>query len=472
MDPHYQSGTSGVMHLMYNSLLGYVNEKGDNFELRPELAESWEIVNPTTIVLKLRKGVKFHDGSDFNADVAKWNIERMQGPKSGAKIHVANIKSVDVVDDYTIRLNLSAPTAPLLTNLTATDMFPFIVSKAQAEKYGDQFGQHPSGTGPFQFVNWVKDQSVNVKRFDGYWEKGADGKPLPYLDGVSFKYNMDVTVSLIDLRAGQLDLVSDVPLDQVPLLKTQPNLALYANPWSGRNYNLAIHTSNGPFAQNKKLRDAVFYAIDRDGVGKAIAGDLGVGSYYFWSKYQIGYNDKLPRYTYDPNKAKQLLAEAGYPNGIDMKFIVIARKPDDRTAEAVDQMMRNVGIRSKLSLMERVAWVGIVSSKPPGDYDMTQFMGNLDPDPDLLSKQFVTNAVWNWNGWSNKDMDACMEESRSTYDKDQRQKIYERCQQIVYENAYFTTTWYGMRYDAVQKSVKGYQWGWKYPWLRGAWLDR
>ncbi len=179
--------------LIFESLVRYdvVDYKAGKSELKPELAESWQQVDPKTVVLKLQKGVKFHDGSNFDAAAAKWSLERMgEDPKSLSKALAANFASLEVVDSYTLKINYKTPSAISVLNLTsATDgtgsVGPLIVSKAQLDKLGeDGFASNPSGTGPMKFDEWKRDQEVSVKKFEGYWRKGADGQPLPYLDGL------------------------------------------------------------------------------------------------------------------------------------------------------------------------------------------------------------------------------------------------------------------------------------------------
>ncbi len=476
MDPHSGKGTGNfVFRQLFNPLVNlFRNDKTNAFELTPELAESWE-AKGNQITLKLRKGVKFHDGTDWNAEVAKFNIDRMKSPMSGAKFHVQEVKSVDVVDSHTVRLNLTAPSASLLSKLAAQDYYPYMVSKAAVEKYGDdEFAERGIGSGPFQLAEWVKDQKVVVKRFDGYWDTGADGKPLPYLDGIEYRYIRDTAVAVLELRSGGLDaVVSEMPLDLVKTLQGNPEIVIYENPWHGRNYTLTFNArGDRPFTKDVKLRQAAWYALDRDGLAKGVGVGLGKPSFYFWEQLQVGYNDKLPKNNFDQAKSKQLLTEAGYPNGLDLDFTFIARKPDDRTAEAVDQMLNAVGIRSKMRPVEKVAWTAIMRQEPAGTFDMTMFKGTVDYDPDLLGRQFATGGIWNWSSWSNQEMDKCLEDGRSTYDDKQRQEIYERCQKLLFETAYFSPTWLTVRYEAANKRVKNIVQNWSRPMIRYAWLDR
>src|SRR5579883_838871 len=196
--------------LVYDYLTKVVrNPSTGVFEVQPSLAESWQIADSTTIIFKLRQGVKFHDGSDFNAGVAKWNIERMMtNPKSTAKSEVASIKSVDTVDDYTLKLNLKSPSPAIFVNLSS-DAFGVGAMESQEhwQKVGDSgVARQPVGTGPFQFVEWKPSDHILYKNSGMYWKKGVDGKPLPYLDQVQVNFQPDWTVTVEGLRSGNIDL--------------------------------------------------------------------------------------------------------------------------------------------------------------------------------------------------------------------------------------------------------------------------
>jgi peptide/nickel transport system substrate-binding protein len=189
LDPQSRTGALLGLELVYDNLLrASFDLKTGERTLKPGLAESWEQKDPKTIVMKLRKDVVFQDGSKWDATVAKWNLDRMRTwEKSAAKTEVMVMDSVDVVDEYTIRINLKAAPAGILPIL-ASSLGPHssMVSKAAVDRDGQEaFALRTVGTGPMQFVEWVTGDHVTVKKWDKYWEKGADGQPLPYLDGAS-----------------------------------------------------------------------------------------------------------------------------------------------------------------------------------------------------------------------------------------------------------------------------------------------
>ncbi len=248
---------------MFNTLLE-IDSAG---QVRPGLAESWSYPDPKTLVLNLRKGVKFHDGTDFNAEAVKFNIGRMignpatdpyqAGPQYGRTL-LADVKSVDVIDNYTVKFNLGTPQAALLGNLTinaAAAMF----SPTAVKKWDKDTVNHPVGTGPFEFVEWVKGDHLTVKRFDGYWRKDEYGDQLPYLDGVIVKPIPDTSVALTNLRTGNVDMINELEPAQIPLLEADKNLKTAQ--WGGNALYVMLKNALPPF-ENKALRQAVAWAID------------------------------------------------------------------------------------------------------------------------------------------------------------------------------------------------------------------
>jgi peptide/nickel transport system substrate-binding protein len=361
LDAHLSNVTSlHGFRMLYDCLLRHeLNAETGRFELRPELAESWERVNDRTFVFHLRSGVKFHDGSDFNADVAKWNLDRMrQHPKSGKKDDVTAIQGVEVIGSHLIRVNLKAPTASLLVNLSAAAGRAEMISRTAVEKLGDdQFGRQAAGTGPMQFGEWVPDDRLVLKRFDGYWQSGADGKPLPYLDGAVFRVITDPAVGILELRAGAMDLTDGVEAKDVARVKAVPELVYREVPQSGQIYfTMGFNPRSGPFARSQKLRQAALHALNREAMAKALGfGQARPHYYVYWGPGMLGYDDAVPRHEYSPPRVRELLHQAGHPNGVDVTLTVINRAAEMRIAEVVKQMWDALGIRTTLEVFERLA---------------------------------------------------------------------------------------------------------------------
>ena len=247
LDPHFSVEFSErhVYYLVFNTLVAL--DRG--FNVVPELARSWQVSpDGKRVTFQLQRGVKFHDGTDFNADSVKWNIERILDPQTKspqrAQLEPA-IASVAVVDPYTVAVELKKPFAPLLAALAERP--GFMVSPGAAQKLGQDFGQRPVGTGPFRVVEWLRDSQVTLERFPDYWEKGK-----PYLDRVIYRVVPDPTVRLTMVRTGEVDIATDVDAKDIPSLRNETSLRVSEMKPAARWTALQWHVDEPPF--NNKAR--------------------------------------------------------------------------------------------------------------------------------------------------------------------------------------------------------------------------
>ena len=461
-DPHTAQTGSTDFPLVFDYLTRLDRNSATNgFEVRPSLAESWEVPDPTTVVFTLRKGVKFHDGTDCDAAAVKWNLERlMTHPQSGGKNHTASIASVEAADTHTVRLMLKEPNPVLLVDLSNdADGVGGIMSPTHWQKVGDAgVAREPVGSGPFRMADYRPGSVATYRRFDKYWKTGADGQPLPYLDEVQIVFQQDTSAALLQLRAGDLDVVSYVAGRDVAGVKSNPALFFMELPWQASQYCLCFNARAGArFAGDamKKVRQAVFYGIDRDTVAKAIGLGLGEANYYHSLPGSLGYSDQLPKYTYDPARAKQLLAEAGYTDGLEIRLDFISRPEDTQNAQIYQQMLGQVGIQLTLQPFERVAWVERTLS---GNFEFASFISGTRPDPDLvLGYRFAGAGAGNYSGWVNPEVEAALSEGRSTYDTTRRQAAYERAQAAVYREAYYGFVWRRKQTVASTSALKNFE---------------
>src|SRR4030095_7857964 len=255
MDPHFSGSKIDrqVYHNIYEPLVTLDVKLG----IKPGLAESWQQPDPKTVIFKLRQGVKFHDGTDFNAEAARFNFNRMKTePKSVRKGEVASIDSVDVVDAYTIKLNLKRPDAALLATLT--DRAGMMVSPKVVQERGAELERNArgAGTGPFEFVEWVKDAHLIIKRNENYWNKQSG----PYLDRIRYRAIADDTVKLQSLQTGEIDVMDYVQPRDVAAVKADRNVVVVDVP-SLADFAYQLNLTRPPFA-TKALRQAGRSALD------------------------------------------------------------------------------------------------------------------------------------------------------------------------------------------------------------------
>ncbi len=475
LDPQMSSAFTQAGHrLMFDALFRYelIDEKTAKQEAAGELVESSQMVDPTTFAFKLRQGVKFHDGSAWNAEAARWNLDRMMNhKKSTAKTYVEAIKSVDVVDANTIKVNLKTPSAALLVNLSGVVGPVSIVSKEAVEKLGDDaFNNAPVGSGPMQFQQWLRDDRVTMKKFDGYWRKGDDGQPLPYLDGAVSRVINDAAVALVELKAGTVDIWPEPDAKDVAGIKANPDLVYWEHPSAINGRNLGLNPKQGPFAPNLKYRQAAMWAIDREAIAKTLGFGIGAATkYVYWAPGVLGYDDKLPYYGFDLNKSKQLQAESGVPASTEITISVIARPLDQRVGEILKQMLDTAGFRTQIESIERLAWIEKVKNY---NFDLAFWGGLVGADPDQNTRNLASGAAGNWSGWNDPRMDKCLEDGRSTYDPKQRDEVYKRCQQLIYDEAYVGGLYYWRWGLVYSKSLKNVKTQWTDQDLREVWIDK
>jgi peptide/nickel transport system substrate-binding protein len=461
LDPHTAQTNSLDMILTYDYLTRVdQNPQTGAWEVKPGLAASWDLPDPQTVVFKLQPNVKFHDGTDFNAEAVKWNLNRMMThPKSSAKIATAAIDTVEVVDPLTVRLKLKTPSPTLFVNLSAeADNVGGMMSPTWAEKVGDQgIATSSVGTGPFKVADYQPSNQITYKKFDGYWKQGADGKPLPYPDEATVKVQQDWNAALVALRAGDFDLVNGVAGRDLPTVEQDPKLQAFRMPWSSTMYQITFNARPGArFAGDKMkpVRQAINYAIDREALAKALGAGIGDANFQHLVPGQIGYKDGIGKYEYNPDKAKQLLSEAGFANGFEVTVDIISRPEDQQNAQAYQQMLDKVGIKMEIRPSERVAWV---QKSLAGDFEMGTFLSGVRPDPDLvLGYRFQSDGSGNYMGWNNPQLDSLLKEGRTIYDVAKRQDIYEKVQNMIAEDAYVIFVWRRQGVVATQKTLQGF----------------
>jgi len=372
----------------------------------PWLAESYT-TDPAgkTITLQLRKGIKFHDGTDFNASAVKWNLDESVAQKQFGS---ALIESVDAVDDYTVRIKLHEWNNTLIETLTVSYMAMMISPTATKKNGAEWAANHPVGTGPFKFVGWEKDVKITFEKFDGYWQEGR-----PYIDGIEYAIIADKVVANLSFRNGDADIfLEPLAKDIAPLENDGYNVvrnARYLSAPVGAVLDCADPKS--PFS-NLKVRQAAQHACDNKALLNAIIYGEGIVATQWIYEGHWGYNPGIVGYPYNPPEAKRLLAEAGYPNGFKTKYTYPSGLEYNQLAAAVAAQFKQVGIDLELNpvtfprwlslIFRGGTWEGLVYSGPPPYADVAlglheRFSGDgkhysLMCAPDDY-KQAIRNAI-------------------------------------------------------------------------------
>ena len=425
--------------------------------LRPGLAEAWE-VSPDNLVwtLRLRRGVKFHDGTPFNAEAAKFNLERFLNPDNRAPFRflIAHITKVEVADQYTLRLHLDAPFAPLLAHLSHA--FIGFVSPASVKALpAGGVVEEPVGTGPFIFENWTRGEQIVLRRNPDYWG-GA-----PTLETVTFRFVPEDASRLVMLEAGEVHAIMRVPPKDVPRLQGDPNIKIVKAD-SVRVIYIGFNTQVPPF-NDKRVRQALNYAIDKQAIVDAILEGAGAVSTAPIVPAVFGYHTVGP-YPFDPARARQLLAEAGFPQG----FKATMHHPSGRymmdvaIAESIQSMLREVGVEVELITMEWAAYLAFLR-KPPAEAGHQMFLlgwGCVTGDADYGVYPLLHSSQWPPVGWGvsyfkDERADALMDQARITPDPVQRKALYRDALAIIWEGAPWIFLHNELQINGVRANVRG-----------------
>lgn len=451
MDP--QMSTAAVDRQVYQSIYNPLLRLDKDLTIKPELAEKFEYTDSTTLVITLRKGVKFHDGTDFNAAAVKRNFDRMLDPatKSPRATEIATVKQVDVVDEGTVKITLKSPDAALLAQLT--DRAGMMISPAAIDKFGVDLARNPVGTGPFQFVEWLKSDHLSAKKFANYWEKGDDGQPLPYLDQVVYKPVPDDTVRLTSLRTNTLDIIDQVAAKDVAGLRQQKDLVFDEVPGLGYQ-GLSLNLKKAPF-DKVEVRQAVSYALDRDAIAdvvffgavKAAQGPIAPSS---WA-YDASTNST---FKHDPSMAKQLLQKAGLTPPVKFSCYVTNTPEGIRIAQAYKEMLAEGGLDMDIELLE----FGTALAKY-NNFEHTCFQVGWSgrPDPDGNTTSFLkTGGGLNRDQYSNPQVDTLLDQARATYDQAQRKSLYSQMLKIALPEVPIVYLYWALDQKTFTPRLKGF----------------
>ena len=351
---------------IWNSLLTITPPP--ELKIVPDLAKSWEVLDGgKTYVFHLEAGVKFHDGTDFDAEVAKWNIDRILDPevKSWVRPYYEGIDKVEVVDKYTLRIHMKEPSGALLTALGGYFQGIPMISRKAFETYGKDWLRNPVGTGPYIFKEWVPG-AVILEKNPNYFRKG-----FPYIDTLEFRIMKDPLTASTALRAGEIDFVMRVPMQQVTLLEKSPGLTVVTGPEMAPTIGL-LNMRVKPFDDVRARRAVGGYGINRVEIAKVAFQGRATP---LVSVVPPGVPDAIDlneMYPYKPDEAKRLLKELGFDNKNPLKFTILTNNQDATYADVaalLKEQMAKIGVEAKINLLDATAYVDRVLVKH--DFDMT-----------------------------------------------------------------------------------------------------
>ena len=417
------------------------------------LAESWDVSDPKVMQLNLRKGVTFHDGTPFNAEAVKFNIERVLDPATKATPRAAflSIDHTEVVDEHIVKLHLKRPWGSGLSMLA--DRGGAMNSPTAVKALGLDYAFKPSATGPYKLAEMVSGSHVRFVRNEKYWRRDAAGNPLPYLDEITIRLLQDPTVQVSALRAGEIDLVY-LPYRDVGAFTDNPKFNVSVFQGGNIGYLLAFNTGKPPL-DNMNLRLAVAHAVNPEAINKAVFFNRAiVAKGGMWPTGAWAYDPTVARPTYNPAKAREFLKAGGKPTGFEMDAVMWASDTNTPAAEIVRAQLGAIGIKLSLKVMEvSVATDRFYSS---GEAPLMLTSWSRYPEPDWIAAlNYSSTGYYNASKIKDARMDALVEEGAATIDIDKRKAIYRKIDEIVLGEAWITPLIYGVTYAAAPKNVMG-----------------
>ncbi|HYU17728.1 MAG TPA: ABC transporter substrate-binding protein [Chloroflexota bacterium] len=450
LDPHTSTATTEtyVQRQVYDPLV----DLDANLNPVPLLAQAWEQPDPTTLIFKLRPGIKFHDGTELDAAAVKWHFERQLDPATKAfnRTLLESIKVVDAVDSTTVRLSLKEPDAALLLTI-ANSGAGRVVPKSAFDKFGaDGLVRNPVGSGPFKFVEWVQGSHITLRRNDSYWQKD-----LPYLDEIVFRTVPDSGVKLTELRTGNSDFIDDFLVRDANTIKGDQAFEVSMVP--GLGY-LRIELNHGkPPFDNKPLRQAFAAAVNRSAIDRVVflgSGAIAQGpippNSWAYDKELRGWGPPA-----NPELAKQKLVEGGQSSGFKFTFDVNNATQRVQISQLVQEQLRQVGMEMEILILEPGPYG---ARRPSLEYvsRLATWSGRADPIGNMYS-HFVTGGANNFGAYSNPEVDRQLEIARTSSVREERIRAFQAAQRLIVEDAPVVFLYHEPWIRAWSSKLKGYK---------------
>ena len=477
LDPFRAGAISAKVHMNIFESLTRILPDGT---IAPALATDWKMLDDKTWRFQLRKGVSFHSGTPFNAGTVKWNVETQLNPDKPGKAYAilsGLIKEVRVVDDYTVDIELIRPYAPFVTFVTTSNEAFGQRDPVKAEELGEKFGTTPSGTGPFKYKEWKLGSHVILDRNPDHWE-GA-----PCVDALEFKILPEASTRYAALRSGEIEFTTDLPSEQIAKLEGTQGFNVQLTP-SDRVISLLFNRQHAVL-DDVRVRRAVSLSLDTKLIADKLMGVIGAPTDSFIGPNHLGYM-RVGFLEYDPQRAKALLAEAGYEPGTNPLKLNLGVGPErdprnKEIAELIQASLQAIGAQVKLTAITWKVFYGTLRKKEGMVYDLIILgFGSQSSDPQhSLYNQFhsvnIPPTAHNFSRLRHAEMDRLLTQQASTFDADKRLELIKRIQKIIYDDVLAVPMYVRNRDFEMVDYVKGFkphpiEW---YPYLYSSvWLDR
>jgi peptide/nickel transport system substrate-binding protein len=448
LDPQFVTDvpTSRAVMQIHETLVEY----DQNMNIIPCLAESWTTSpDRLTWTFKLKKGIKFHDGTPFNAEAVKYTFDRIVDPATASprKSTLVMVKEVKVVDEYTVAITTNKPFAPLLAQLTAYNIS--IISPTAAKKWEKKYAQNPAGTGPFKLENWTPGERIVFARNENYWGE------KPYVDKVVFRVIPEDSTRVMLLLSGEADVIASVPPVLTEKLKQSKDVKILRKT-GFRTIYVGLNNKIKPFT-DVRVRRAVAHAINPEAIVNGILNGMANIGGSFESPVIPGAIQGLKPYPYDPARAKKMLAEAGYPNGFTTQFYTPTGRylMDRQVTEAVQGQLKEVGIQAEIKTPD---WGTYTALLDKGTEVPIFLLGKGSPTGDLdltLNLTIKTGGMMNQFQFSNSKIDEMIKEQEGIIDTKKRYQVLYDIQKIVYDECPAVILFYEDQIFGTRANIEG-----------------
>jgi len=467
LDPAYAHDTtsSTVLQCIVD---GLTELDAETLDVKPELAESWEISEDGTVyTFHLRRGVRFHNGREVTADDLKYSMERVLDPKTAADQRwvleeivgsdefsarkADHVAGIEVLDPYTLRIRIKRPYAPFLGLLSMEAASP--VPREEVERLGEDFASRPVGCGPYRFVVWKRDAYIILERYDDYWGEA------PRIKYIKFKVIPEDTLALEKYLHGEFDLLMELPVKRTrDMMESRPD-ETKVWPMLGVYY-IGFNHTKPPFRDNVKLRQALNYAVDKKAICKVILEGVPIPARGVLPPGFPSFDEELQGYPYDPGKAKALLAEGGYPGGKGLSEIILqynTSEAHEAICEAIKNDLADIGVKVRLRNFEWGTHLESIRNHEPEMF-RASWLADV-PSEDNFLQLLVTGKESNYSGYSSPEFDELFDKSRFSTNPDEQRRLYREANRLAVDDA----AWLFLYWYRDVMMVKPYVKGWVRP---------
>ncbi len=441
----YDAQTINVYGNIYDTLLRKVWANGE-FTIEPHLAESITTIDDTTWELKLRSGVKFHNGDEFTGEDVRFTVQRVLDPAVASPqfSNISGYDHVEVVDPYTIRIITKQPFPLVPITLCNLRIVP---AKYFEQNGAEHVAANPVGTGPYRFVEWVRGDHLTLEANQGYWN-GAPG-----ISSVVFRIIPEDATRIAALQTANADLILAVPPINAPALEATPDLTVAKTLIERISWiELQALPDSGRPTAKREVRQAIAYALDRDALIEGLLLGNGEKVATMLTPKHLGYSPDIPGYEFDLDKAKGLLSEAGYPDGVELEFMVGTGGQSKEYAEAIAGQLAKAGITARINLVESAVLLAGWQKHDFGDMILGTWTSNTFDADGTLYPLFHSDTVW--SNYSNPEMDRLLDEARSTLDTAAREQLYKQALQILHDDMPGVPLWEQMALYGLSKRLQ------------------